>query len=220
MPKRQPHAKAKCAAPMCEREAIVHGLCGMHNARMVRRGSLDLPPEATPDGEPMAFLTGALTEQTDSCIDWPFAAAHFAREPDGSRGLGYGIIRIAGRTVRAHVFVCEAVYGARPVNHEAAHRCGRRCCINHRHLRWATRAENQADRVDHGTSNRGERQWMTKLTPEKVLELRRLAEAGTLCQREAAERLGVGRKTLNDAIRGRTWAWLTPHPTTACRRPC
>jgi hypothetical protein len=73
--------------------------------------------------------------------------------------------------------------------------------------------------VQHGTSNRGERQWTSKLTADLVLELRRRrAEAGWDCLAEA-KRLGMNRKSIEEAIQGKTWAWLAPETHQPLLRP-
>jgi hypothetical protein len=123
-------------------------------------------------GEPRAWLTDMLGRPPiDDCIDWPFATV-----PDG-----YGKIGVGGRTVIVAVLVCESVHGNRPTaKHEVAHSCGRRVCVNPRHVRWATHAENMADRVQHGTvvSAKGERHWKARLTEADVAEIRRRCAAG------------------------------------------
>jgi len=63
------------------------------------------------------------------------------------------------------------------------------------------------ERAVHGTSNRGERQWMSKLTRENVIEIRRLSAAG-LSSYEIGPRFNVGSKTIRDAVSQKTWAWL------------
>lgn len=105
--------------------------------------------------------------------------------------------------------VCEAVHGPAPSpHHEAAHTCGRGSsgCINPNHLRWATPTENQADKIEHGTSNRGERCAASRLTEDDVIEIRRLK--GKMTQKEIAEIFGVNYITVGDIHNSRTWAWL------------
>lgn len=90
-------------------------------------------------------------------------------------------------------------------NLEAAHYCGKghEGCVNPKHLRWATASENQMDRVAHGTSNRGERQWMAKLTEEKVREIRLLARV--MSARRVARMFGITHSHVQDIVAGRRW---------------
>ena len=74
-------------------------------------------------------------------------------------------------------------------------------------LKWGTPAENQADRVRDGTSNRGERQWQAKLTAEIVTECRRRYAAGERLGQLAAE-FGINPASMSQVVSGATWAWL------------
>jgi len=64
------------------------------------------------------------------------------------------------------------------------------------------------DRVMHGTSNRGSRQWCNVLTEIDVRAIRVEVAKGRESQRKIAEKFGVGAKTINDIARRKTWAWL------------
>jgi hypothetical protein len=186
---------------------------------MKRLGVLEPENLKTPAGAPMAFINAALASQTDECILWPYAKTKHAREYGGGPGKDYGSFNLNGRTKAVHAYVCEVVHGPKPDRHEAAHNCGHQPCINPQHLRWATREENQADRVEHGTSNRGERQWASKLTADVVLDLRRRRAEGPWDCLAEAERLGINRKSVEDAVKGRTWGWLAPETIQPMIRP-
>lgn len=135
------------------------------------------------------------------CLIWPFR-----RQADTGYALWGGLKH---RTRRVSRMVCEDVYGPPPFPEaEAAHNCGKGHlgCVAKTHLRWATPAGNQADRVLHGTDTRGENQWNHKLTTDEVLCIRGLAS--TLSQKEIADRFGVTRGTINKILTGKNWAWL------------
>ena len=145
----------------------------------------------------LSFLNSALKTKTDECIMWPF----------GKTLDGYGTICVNGRKTRAHVLVCERAYGERPSPvHEVAHNCHNPSCINAAHLRWATRAENQRDRIENNTTNRGERHACNRLSEQQVHTIRRLLKTQT--RTALAKRYGVSIVSISDIALRKTWAWL------------
>lgn len=120
---------------------------------------------------------------------------------------GYGRVSIDGHYERAHVYACRMAHGPAPEGKtEAAHSCGRSMCINPAHLRWATHAENERDKVGHGTSNRGSRCGAAVLSGVRVRKIRKEYAAGGVTQRQLADKNGVHVMTINDIIHRRTWA--------------
>jgi hypothetical protein len=75
-------------------------------------------------------------------------------------------------------------------------------------LRWATRAENEADKKRHGRDNRGERHGRAKLTEPQVREIRQSWAAG-VSQPQIASRYGVDRSTVSLIVTRRTWKHIT-----------
>lgn len=86
---------------------------------------------------------------------------------------------------------------------------GSKGCVNPGHLKWATRAENEADKIDHGTSNRGERSGNAKLTNEEAVEIKRLLGVTKLSQKRIAQSFGVSATTVHEIASGKRWAWLS-----------
>lgn len=187
-----------CLVDGCSKHARTRGWCTAHYTRWLRHGD----PEGgrTPDGEPLAFLEQAFISETDDCIPWPFA----------KRKKGHGTVYIKGRLHVAARVVCERVHGAPPApEYQAAHNCGKghEGCINPRHLRWATGSENEADKLIHGTHNRGERHNMAKLTEDQVLDIRRRAGRGET-QSALSREYGVRVGTIHFIVHRKTWWWL------------
>jgi hypothetical protein len=82
----------------------------------------------------------------DGCWEWPWA----------TDTKGYGRVVIDGKQRSVHVMACEHAHGPKPEPAmQAAHKpieCHNPCCFRPDHLRWATKAENQADRKLDGTA--------------------------------------------------------------------
>jgi hypothetical protein len=136
--------------------------------------------------------------ETDECIRWPFATRHG----------GYGVMYWDGQQRTVHTAACEIANGPRPQGMQAAHNCGVPACFNRRHLRWATPKQNMADHLIHGTSNRGGRHGLAKLTEHDVRTIRQLD--GVISQREIGRRFGVSGKYVAEIVQRKTWAWLDP----------
>lgn len=188
-----------CSVDGCGKPCKSRERCAAHHWRWRKHGD-PLGGRSTERGDLPAFLVKALVAETDDCIFWPYTR--------GSNG--YGIIRIDGRRKVVSRIVCERAHGDPPtLKHQAAHSCGRghEGCINPRHLRWATRIENEADKLIHGTHRRGQRQHSAKLTEFDVIDIRRRAAAGET-QRAIASEFGVGQQTVSGIVRREKWAWL------------
>ena len=89
--------------------------------------------------------------------------------------------------MRVHRLVLLAFKGPPPRRHESCHNDGN---PEHNHLsnlRWDTRKSNHADRIRHGTTNRGEQCGTSKLTTKQVLAIRK----DQRLQREIAADYGI-----------------------------
>lgn len=134
----------------------------------------------------------------DVCILFPFSI--------GTHGYGqFQARKFSRKPVLAHRYICEKFRGApSDPTIEAAHSCGNRRCVNRNHIRWATPAENQADRQTHGRDNRGERHGMSKLTLHEVTDIRNADGS----HKDIAQQFGISRQTVGDIKGGRRWAHL------------
>jgi DNA-binding CsgD family transcriptional regulator len=189
-----------CTHSGCSRPQAHKALCHTHYRRLRLYGSATGggPFRARP-GEPLAFLKFAETFEGDECLIWPYAR----------NSAGYGHMVICGKNHLVTRMVCEKFNGPPPTEkHEAAHSCGNghAGCVNGSHLAWKTSVENKADMVSHGTSQRGERQWMAVLTQEKVIEIRKMA--GNCSTREIADRFGVSIGVITHVIKRHSWNWV------------
>lgn len=189
-----------CSIEGCQNPAKGRGMCAGHYIRfMAGKPVAETPLRARPGSAP-AFLEAAiLTKKSKECIFWPYNRNHQGRAQ----------ITIDGQGRYAHRVVCTRVHGEPPFpKAEAAHSCGNGHlgCINPHHLRWATRVENSADMVAHGTRLLGQQLTWTKLTEGKVRAIREFAY--TCSTRAIADLFDTSPDNVRAIVSGKTWKWL------------
>jgi hypothetical protein len=116
--------------------------------------------------------------------------------------------------VKTHRVVALAFLGPPPFpKAHVAHFDGDKTNNHLSNLRWATAAENEADKRRHGrvhAAQPGEKHHMAKLTTEQVKAMRKEAVARPVA--EIARMFGVAKLTAYDAIFGTTWLTVTDPP--------
>tara|TARA_R110002167_G_scaffold59270_7_gene167851 strand:- start:1863 stop:2375 length:513 start_codon:yes stop_codon:yes gene_type:complete len=131
---------------------------------------------------------------------------HTRKKKDGSQSYRVYHIQAEGKKVHvsAHREVLMAFVGPPPTaDHQCAHYDGSPTNNHFSNLRWATAAENTADKVRHGRHLDGHR----KFTKEQVLEMRAMRESGkTFAQIRAVFKISTG--NLSAIINRKTWAQL------------
>lgn len=184
-----------CSVDGCGKPMFQRGWCSMHYSRMKRHGTLE--KVGTANGEPMAFYEKMIRVDTDDCILWPFSRNR----------AGYG--KIENRLV--HRMACTEEHGPAPTDtHEAAHipGCHNPSCFNRRHVYWATPSQNQCDRFEDGTSNRGGNFRNSKLKPEDVIAIRCAVQRDGRLHADVAKEYGVSRTVVTRINNGTRWGWL------------
>jgi hypothetical protein len=187
-----------CSVENCCKPVKVksRGLCNSHYIRFQRHGS----PlgGATAKNAAIAWLRLHATHEGEECLIWPYA-----KSAEGY-GVCYDPARKAVRTVSD--FMCELAHGPKPTGlHESCHSCGNGSggCANPIHLRWGTHADNEGDKVAHGTDNAGSRHGCSKLSEDDVLAIKDSAK--TLSGVSAAKLYGVSKATVSMIRSGKTW---------------
>lgn len=185
-----------CSIDGCGKRVKARNLCDKHLARWYKRGDPNF--EYRHQSPLRQFIHDvAIAYEGDDCLNWPF----------GKTANGYGAIYVGRRQRGVHVLVCELVRGQPPdASFEVAHSCGNRACCNPKHLRWTSRADNHADKVQHGTAMRGERHHKAKVTEADVRDIRALH--GQLSMAKIAKRYGLCAATVREIIHRKIWAWL------------
>lgn len=186
-----------CKVDGCFRRSRVHGLCTAHYERKRKGksigGSDDVP---YPRGGQQTIARIIAKSDVAECVFWPFR-----RDQNG-----YARFAHQGRDALVHQFVCRVAHG--DPGYEGAvvrHLCGRGNlgCVNPNHLAWGSCKENQADRLAHGTHNRGQRCAAAKLTWAQVRKIR--AYSGGVTCAEIAREFGVSAKTIRNIRKNKSW---------------
>lgn len=123
---------------------------------------------------------------TDECVTHPFH----------TKNGGYGFVTIDAKRLT----MCRGVLllTGQPLAAHTRHSCGNPPCINPRHIRPGTAAENAADRERHGRTAHGAQIPQFKLSDDQVREIRASSETHA----EIGARLGVHPTTVSQIRRG------------------
>lgn len=148
-------------------------------------------------------------EKTDGCWLWIAST--------NRKGYGrFGIDACDGMRL-AHRWSWEIHNGPIPDGLCVLHRCDVPACVNPAHLFLGTRVDNNADMERKGRGNRvgwrnvrdrrpGELRHNSKLTVERVREIRVLYEAGDVSYTKLGRLYGVGRTTIEQVVKRKKWA--------------
>lgn len=104
-----------------------------------------------------------------------------------------------------------------PNGYEVAHSCGVRNCIAPKHLRIATKKQNAADKIEHGTDQRGIHHPNASITEEKAREIIASISSGKSVS-ERAKEFSVSTNIVRDIDYGKSWKHLLTDEQKANRR--
>ena len=124
-----------CKVKGCNEMNHSRGMCRPHAERLVKYGDpLAGPPIQTKSRTPEEAFEKFTTWQGD-CLVWT-----------GGKVLGYGHIYVEGKQLKAHRFAWSKRNGPIPEGKEIDHVCHNTLCVNVKHLRLATPAQNSSNR--------------------------------------------------------------------------
>lgn len=196
LPKTKIYIDKGCSVEGCDKPHQARGWCYMHYKLFLRNGD-PLARKHAAKWSTMQWIEDHKNYDGDDCLIWPFALMN---------KQGYGKTQFQGKHVSAHVAMCIVAHGDKPgPKMVAAHSCGKGhlACVNPKHLRWATYAENAADRKMHGTYYSGESCYQAKLKSEDIPKIREMSK--TMSRSQIAELFGVTYAAIHNILVGRSW---------------
>lgn len=135
---------------------------------------------------------------------------------------GYKVVCVkkgrAYKTCHVRRLVCLAFHGESVAEKRiVAHSNGNKKDNRMINLRWASREENEADKVIHGTCLTGEKNPCAKLTFISVMRAMDMIDSGST-HKAIAKELGVSKSTIGDINTGKIWSHVTGRRKSAVRR--
>lgn len=137
--------------------------------------------------------------EPDECWEWQGA----------ENGRGYGTIHYGGAKTYTHRLAWILTNGDVRSGLCVCHRCDNPSCCNPAHLWLGTQTDNARDMASKGRNFRavGELCGRAKLTNDRVLAIRSLADAGW-SSRRIARVFGIGKSTAWSVASGNTWGHM------------
>jgi hypothetical protein len=96
-------------------------------------------------------------------------------------------------------------FGEMPADFIVMHTCDRPPCVNPKHLRLGTHAENGADSARKARRRRGSHNHQAKLTEGQVLAMRDQYAAGGVTHRQLASQYGVSTALVSVILARKAW---------------
>tara|TARA_R100001244_G_scaffold132127_2_gene107213 strand:+ start:1318 stop:1890 length:573 start_codon:yes stop_codon:yes gene_type:complete len=113
------------------------------------------------------------------------------------------------KTITVHKLVLISFKGIPKKGMEGCHNDGVRTNNDLSNLRWATRTENQHDRIAHGTDNSGIRSGTSKLTEDQVREILNIKKHFKMSNAKIGFLYGVDGSCVSDICTGKSYKSIT-----------
>lgn len=130
------------------------------------------------------------------CIIWTGAKSRAIR--------GYGVAQWRGKKISTHRMAWIIANGPIPKGRFVCHTCDNTICVNINHLFLGGPEENSADMVRKGRQATGARNGFSKLTDDKVAQIRRRLGRGEPATHIAGD-FGVSHSTISYIKRWDIW---------------
>lgn len=117
---------------------------------------------------------------------------------------GYGMFKVNGRHIGAHRISYEIFVGEIPKGLLCLHRCDNPPCVNPKHLFIGTNQDNMDDMKEKGRGHAGDKSWRSKLTWEKVRNIRR-GYRGGVRMADLARENNVNPSCIEKIVNNRRW---------------
>lgn len=124
---------------------------------------------------------------------------------------GYLQVNLQGKTKLVHTLVLLTFEGERPEGKETRHLNGNQKDNTLTNLTYGTPNENHKDKIEHGTTMRGEKHPLAKLTTSDIQLVRLLLTFGW-SQTTIAKIVETTNHAIFSIKEGRTWSHLPPAP--------
>ena len=128
---------------------------------------------------------------------------------NGKPHYAHVILSLNGKHTTGHIhqLAAKTFIGKRPYGCEVMHKDGNLLNNHVSNLIYGTRKDNMAMAIEHGTTTRGIKNPMAKLTNNNVNRVKRLYKKG-MFQREIGDVFGVSQSCISSILKGKSWAWL------------
>lgn len=143
------------------------------------------------------FLNFVTAGGPDACWEWQ----------GDTNWKGYGRLSVKARNVGAHRVSYQLHHGDIPEDLLVRHTCDNPPCVNPAHLVLGTYQQNSQDAKERDRLTRGEDIAISRLTERDVQDIRRKFANGAT-KKGLAREYGVARYTIQQLLKGDTWAWL------------
>lgn len=119
---------------------------------------------------------------------------------------GYGAMAFKGKNLKSHRVAYELSHTHAPGALVVRHRCDNPPCVNPEHLELGTQVDNMRDMIERGRNRKGEECSYSRLTDQKVREIRSRYIPRKVSQQALADEYGVSREMIRDIVLRRKWA--------------